>query len=130
MAVEIEFIPLFTLTSTATSTFGLVTTYSPDQIWPVGHRDLLFWYPVWTREIINVGPNPGTALWTTEAVLGPGGEGIGIKIKTTANVIDVVPPGGLATITVTLYYFQAVRLNSARWGISTPGIRKRISTFA
>jgi len=129
VAVEVEFIPLFTLTSTATrNTVGVTTTYSPDQLWPVGHSDRVLWYS-------NVSANvtwPADTGWIIEAVLGPGGEGIGVRLKTTATVSEDMGTGdvGAASITVTVYYFRLVRLNSTRWGIYTPALLQRVTNFA
>jgi len=129
---EVEFVPLFTLTSTATrSTVGTTITFSPDQYWPVGYQDdltpfggaELVWYTSESRVITA----PAGVISVIEGIVGPGGESLGIRLKTTAYVSDV---GGSASVTAAIYYFKAARLNSARWGISTPGIRKRISTFA
>jgi hypothetical protein len=133
MAVaEVEFVPLFTLTSTATrSTTGTTITYSPDQYWPVGYQDdltalggtELVWYTSESRVITD----PASAVAVVEGIVGPGGESLGVRLKTTASVSGA---GGSASITAAIHYFKAARLNSARWGISTPSIRKRISTFA
>jgi len=124
VAVEVEFILLFTLTSTATrSTVGTTITYSSDQLWPVGYSDLVFSN---TTKLTSV-TAPASVSGVIEAILGPGGEGIGVRLKTTASVSGA---GGAASITSTVQYFRLARLPSTRWGISTPSLLQRITNFA